>query len=154
MPNPGTPPSPVAIGQTKLKAIRVQLRNRPGELAHAARLLANANVNIEGVECEILGTSAFARIYTTDIDRAEQALRQAGYVLLTTEILEVVLDNKPGELARACEALSSAGVNMESCFGSAKHTDHQIRLFMRVESPERAAKVLQSHQFRVHRWMH
>lgn len=120
----------------------VQLENRPGTLAEAARILAKENVNIEAVENETCGDFGFARFFTDNPDKAEKALRKKGYFVTTTELVEAILPNRPGELARVCEALAKAGVNIDGCIGGATGTGNG-RVTFRVNDPVTARRVIQ-----------
>lgn len=137
---------------TQLKAFSVRLENRPGQLAAVARLLGEFKINIEAVEAEVLGTHGFARFYSNDPAAAEQLLRERGYVVTTTDILEVLVSNKPGELARALEAIAEAGVNVESCFGSGWAEDS--RILLRVSDIAKAHRALQAQHFKAYRLTH
>lgn len=132
-----------ALTTHKLKAVRVSLANRPGALSQVTQLLAAAQVNLEGVEVEVLGVNAFARFYSRDYERAERILRDAGYIVSTNDMLEVILSDEPGELARVCRILAEGKVNMESCFGSTLGTGaKKCRFFLRVDNLDRAYKLL------------
>jgi len=126
---------------TELKSISVRLENRPGALAEAARTVAQAGVNIEGVEAEVLGQYGFFRFYTKDETKAEEALKKAGYIVTVTEILEVTLADRPGELARVFEILFQGNVNGESCFG-ASLPNQTSRFFLRVSDFGKAHRLL------------
>lgn len=133
-----------------LKAMSVRLENRPGEWAECARVLADAGVNLEGVEAEILGQFAFFRFFTTDEAAAEAALRKAGMIITISEILEVNLSERAGELARALETLAKGNVNCESIFGSASGGP-TTRTFLRVSDSGKAFQLLEKAGFDVAR---
>ena len=139
------------VERTVLKALHVTLDNRPGALAQATRALADAKINIEAIQSEILGRSAFFRFYTQNSTEAERVLKTHGFVTIGMDIVEVILPNKPGELARMCETLSGAGVNIESCFGSAHGPNKETRIYLRVDKPQEAHRVLTGAQFEAHR---
>lgn len=134
-----------------LQAIHVTIQNRPGSLAKATRALARAGVNIEALEAEILGLSGFFRFYTDDAETAERVLRSEGYVVVGMDVVEVVLTNKPGELARLCESLAKANINIESCFGSAHGPNRECRMYVRVDRPLDALRILTAAKFEARR---
>lgn len=137
--------------KSTLKTIHISFGNRPGELATATRALANAGVNIEAIESEILGSHAFLRFFTKDAAEAEATLRKHRYVVTLSEVVEVDLENKPGEVARVCETLAAADVNIESCFGSAWGPNKETRIYLRVNDSAKAHKVLIAARIRSHR---
>lgn len=141
-----------AIERPTLKALHVTLENKPGTLALVTKALADNNINIEAVEAEILGKSAFFRFFTETPAEAERVIRNLKFVTIGMEVLEVIVPNQPGELARICEILSKAGINIESLFGSSGTvTRQQARFYFRVDKAEQAAKILAAAKFQVRR---
>ena len=141
-----------AIERPTLKALHVTLENKPGTLALVTKALADNNINIEAVEAEILGKSAFFRFFTETPAEAERVIRNLKFVTIGMEVIEVIVPNKPGELARICDVLSKAGINIESLFGSSGTvTRQEARFYFRVDKPEQAAKILTAAKFAVRR---
>jgi hypothetical protein len=134
-----------------LKALHVTMENRPGALAKVTRALADGKINIEAVEAEILGRSGFFRFYTQTPVEAEKILRSQGLITMGMDVLEVVLSNKPGELARMCETLSKAGINIESAFGSGHGPNKEATFYLRVDKPQDAHKILNGADFQARR---
>lgn len=52
-------------------------------------------------------------------DQAVQILRESGYVIETTPVLMIVLDNKPGMLGAMAETFAKASINIDYVYGSA-----------------------------------
>jgi hypothetical protein len=52
-------------------------------------------------------------------DQAVRVLREAGYVIETTPVLMIVLDNKPGMLGTMAETFAKASININYVYGSA-----------------------------------
>lgn len=141
-----------AIERPSLKALHVTLENKPGTLAQVTRALADNHINIEAVEAEILGRSAFFRFFTETPAEAERVVRTLRLVTISMDILEVIVPNQPGELARMTETLSQAGINIESLFGSSGTvTKQQMRFYLRVDKVDQAHKVLTGAKFNVRR---
>lgn len=138
----------------KLRSITVSLDNRPGALAEAARVLADEQINVEAHEAEILGKYGFFRFYTKDYDHALAVLKNKGYITTTAEIVEVILTDRPGELARCCETLAKAKVNVESAFGSTVGGVGACRTFLRVSDAVKAHQALVKAGFEAHRVLH
>ncbi|HLF16627.1 MAG TPA: ACT domain-containing protein [Candidatus Thermoplasmatota archaeon] len=104
-------PTPVATPTT----LTFRVEDRPGALGRAARLLANAGINIEAFQADA-GT---VRFLVQDGTKAANALRAGGFPCQTAEALPVRIPNRPGELATLGEALGRASVNIQASFGSA-----------------------------------
>lgn len=136
--------------QPVLRALHVTLENRPGALAEVTRALAKAKINLEGAEAEILGKSGFFRFYTETPVQAQEVLRLEGFIVTQMDVLEVFLPNKPGELARMCETLAAAKINIETAFGTS-HPNDGSTFYLRVDKPQEAHRVLQAAKFQARR---
>jgi len=115
--------------------IEVQLDEEEGALAAVARVLASASLNISGFCVD----RQCARFLSDRPRQAEEALSLAGFRPSTTRVAELRLDDRPGELARFCEALAARGVRIEHGFGLA--AGGLGRIYIRVDDLRRAAPV-------------
>ncbi|MFH1474512.1 MAG: ACT domain-containing protein [Chloroflexota bacterium] len=90
----------------------VQLKNRPGELAHLARALATRGINIRHIGGVGAGDVGCAFITTSDERATREVLHGLGHRYIEgAPILVEVLD-QPGGIADAAERLAAAGVNI------------------------------------------
>lgn len=128
---------------TTTKVLTIPLENTPGTLGEAARILANEKVNVVAVESTSLGDFGYARFVTDQPEKAEKALRTRGYPVSTGEFIETEVPNRPGELARICEALGKADVNIEGLWGGPATKDTG-RILLRVNDPVKARTILQA----------
>jgi len=124
-----------------MKEFKVFVADRPGELARVTEALANAAVNIRAIASESKRDASFLRVVTSDVQTTEKALRNAGLKFDLSDILNLELIDRPGELAKAARRLSRAGINVHSIFilGS-KNGRTEIALV--VDDIERAKSVL------------
>lgn len=123
------------------KQLVVLLENRPGSLAELTRTLAAADVNVTAIMLEGSLEFGTARIHAEPSRKAERALKDAGYQVTTGDVLLLDLPNEPGELARVCEALAKAKVNIECLFGTTSG-DKAPQIVLKVSDVERAKKAL------------
>jgi hypothetical protein len=102
----------------KVKQLTVALENRPGTLAHVAKVLADAKVNV----LALLGSTAEAQgsvqVVVDNVNRAKKALSGAGlsYAEGTLEQFEVA--NKPGALAQLAGRLAKKGFNIDCAYAT------------------------------------
>ncbi len=90
----------------------VQLDNRPGELAHLARVLGARGINIVHISCAGTGSIACAFMTTTDDDATRSVLRGLGHDFIEGTNVVVDVEDRPGGLADVAERLARAGVNI------------------------------------------
>lgn len=126
------------------KIVTVPLENTPGTLAEVTRILAKEKINIEAVESDSIGEIGFVRLVTNNPDRTQKILRSAGYPVTTSELVEITLANKPGELARVCKSLADSNINIEGLWGSAGTSGGTGRVVIRVGDPIRARDLLRT----------
>src|SRR5688572_27736308 len=117
--------------------VRCEIDDEPGTLATATRALSKAGINIDGL-C-VAGGNAF--FLTNNASGAEKALRAAGCECETSEAIETKVANRPGELARCCEALGKENINIDCCYGSATGTAGTV--FFATDNPKRARTILE-----------
>jgi hypothetical protein len=115
--------------------------DKPGELARVTEALANAAVNIRAIASETKQETSFLRIVTSDVTTTEKALSQTGLKYDLSDILNLELLDRPGELAKVARRLSRAGINVHSIYilGS-KNGRTEIALV--VDDPGRAKAAL------------
>lgn len=114
----------------------VPLEDQPGALARVTRCLSRAGIDLEGF---CVGPDG-AKFLITDLPRAADALEAAGFQPRFVEAAAIHIDNRPGELARLCEELATAGVNIQQGFGLA--VGGEGRLYIGVDDLRKAGPVL------------
>lgn len=132
-----------------VKQLTVFLENSPGRLAELTRAIGNAGINMRALMVADTAEFGVVRIICDDPEAAQAALEKAGYGVTVTDVLAVVVPDRPGGLADVLEVLGEAGINVEYAYCFVKPTgDAAIDVF-RVEEPERAAGVLADAGMRV-----
>ncbi len=124
-----------------MKEFKVFVADKPGELARVTEALANAAVNIRAIASETKRESSFLRVVTSDVQTTEKALSTAGLKYELSDIVNLELIDRPGELAKVARRLARAGINVHSIYilGS-KNGRTEIALV--VDDPERAKATL------------
>ena len=62
----------------KVKQLTVSCENRPGTLAHVAKVLADAKVNVLALLCSTAGAQGSAQVVVDNVNNAKKALGAAG----------------------------------------------------------------------------
>jgi hypothetical protein len=103
----------------KIKQLTISLENQPGTLAHVARVLADAKVNLSALLLSgTAGSQGSAQVVVDDIRKAKKALEQALLPYTEGTVEEFELANKPGALAELTEKLAKKGINIDSAYAS------------------------------------
>ncbi|MGQ0535392.1 MAG: ACT domain-containing protein [Methanobacteriota archaeon] len=127
---------------TTTKEFIVALENRPGTLAEIATALGRSNVNINGFALQAQGDFGQFRFVTDDTTKAEQFLKGTRYSYRTREAVTVHVPNRPGELAKIAQKLTSSGINIEASYPLAS-TGTEPQIAFSVHDVPSALKILQ-----------
>ncbi len=120
---------------------KVFVADKPGELARVTEALAGAAVNIRAIASESKHDASFLRVVTADVQTTEKALSNAGLKFELSDILNLELIDRPGELAKVARRLARAGINVHSIYilGS---KNGRTEIAMVVDNTERAKTAL------------
>lgn len=103
----------------KVKQLTVSLENRPGTLAHVAKVLADAKVNTLAVLGSTAGTQGSMQVVVDNVNKAKKALGGAGLAYAEGTLEQYELANKPGALAALAEKLAKKGMNIDCAYATA-----------------------------------
>ena len=102
----------------KVKQLTIALENKPGTLAHVAKALADAKVNILAVLGSTAGAQGSAQVVVDNINKAKKALGAAGLSYTEGTLEQFELHNKPGALAHLTEKLAKKGINVDCAYAT------------------------------------
>jgi len=102
----------------KVKQLTVFLENRPGTLAHMAKVLADAKVNITALLNSTPGAQGSAQVVVDNVNNAKKALNAAGLSYTEGTLEQVELANKPGALAQLAGRLAKKGINIDCAYAT------------------------------------
>lgn len=119
------------------------LENKPGILARLATVLAEAQVNIKGLQAYEGSLQSLVMIVVDKIDSTEDILREKiGVSLISrTDILEIDVPNRVGGLAGVSGLFGKHGVNIKSIY-TVDNPSPTSSAYIRVDDVEFAAKIL------------
>jgi len=124
--------------------LAIFLENRPGTLARVCHALAEARVSIYAITTSDTIDHTVTRIVVSDPRRALLVFEEYGTLVVEDDVLLVEQDNKPGSLARICERLADARINIEYCYCATPPNARRGLLVLRVDNPKKAMKILNS----------
>jgi hypothetical protein len=133
-----TPEEPV-----KLTQLSLFLENRPGQLKAPVRMLADAGINI--ITLSLADTQQFGilRLIIKDWQKARDALREAGFIVNTTEVLAIDVADRPGGLAEVLEIVDQAGLAIEYMYAfTGRAAGAKATLILRFENADAAIRSL------------
>lgn len=122
----------------KTKQFTISVENQPGTVAHIAKVLGGAKVNILALLGTSQGTSGTVCLVADDAKRAKKALDNARISYEETSAEQYELSNKPGALAESLDKLAKKGVNLSSICATAAKGGKKAVVVYSVEAAAKA----------------
>jgi hypothetical protein len=114
----------------KIHQISLFIENKPGHVAAPARVLAEAGVDIRALYLADTQQYGILRFIVSDWERAAKALEARGYVVKVTDVLAILVTDRPGGLADVLGTLDGTGINIEYMYAfSDVRGDQAILIF-------------------------
>jgi hypothetical protein len=130
-----------------VKLVAVFAENKPGQVAHFTKILANANLNIRWVAVTSSGPFGVMKFLVHDPDLAYQTLKQDGFVAKLVDALAVEVPDQPGGLFAVADCLARHNINLDNASGFI--ANNRAILVLEVPNFELAIDVLRQQGFRV-----
>jgi hypothetical protein len=125
----------------KAKQLTVSCENRPGTLAHVARVLGEAKVHIISFLTTTSGAEGSVQLLVDNVRNAKKALEGASLSYTETEVLQVELPNLPGALGHFAGKLAAKEINITSGFATTVKGSKKASVVFAVSDLEKAARV-------------
>ena len=124
------------------KEFAIRLEDRPGTLGKVSRALADRGVNILALQsCPSEGKS-LVRIVVDNPTTGRTVLGNERVTFTETDIAQVKLPHRPGELARAALRLGEANININHAYCGVEPGTNAPLLIFGVADAGKAAAIL------------
>jgi hypothetical protein len=133
----------------KVKQLSVFVENQPGRLAALAKTLGDAGINIMAMTIAETREFGVVRMIVADVDKGMKALKDAHFTVTTTEVLAIVVEDKPGALARVLEVFVQHRLNVEYMYAFVTKREDAAILVFRFDDPDKAVASLTGTPVRV-----
>lgn len=127
----------------KLKQLSLFLENKPGHVRNACRVLADAGINIETMSLADTEQFGILRLIVQNYEKAIEVFRKHDIIVKVTDVVAVVVENRPGGLADILDVLDVAKLNIEYMYGFHFQKDAKSVLVFRFDEPDLALEKLQ-----------
>ncbi len=123
--------------------VSVFLENQPGRLAYLLKVLSDAGVNLRAMSVADTSEFGIVRVIVDDVEKAVEAIHEAGMTASRTEVLRAEIPDEPGGLANAIiKPLSEAGVNIEYTYAYSETTETSAIVVLKVDDLKAANAAL------------
>lgn len=125
-----------------VRQISVFLDNRPGSLAKMARKLADKGINLRALSLAETRDFGTARIVVLDPGKCLQALKEAEYHFIETDVLAIEVADKPGGMADVLEIITTEQLDVEYIYSMVSTKEGFAIVILRVSDPDKACTAL------------
>jgi hypothetical protein len=122
------------------RQLSVLLENKVGVMADVCKALADHGINIRAMSISDTVDHAVLRMVVDDPRAAIHVMGERGALVVETDVLQIHLDDKPGELGKLAARLARAKVNIDYAYGTADN--QRATLFLRVSDVKKALEIL------------
>ena len=124
-----------------VKQISVFIENKKGALAQATRYIAEHDINLKALSIADTQDYGILRIICDNSTKANEVLREGGYITIVNDVLAAAITDKPGSLASILEILSESGIIVEYTYAFLSNKTGAYMIF-RVDDNQKAAAAL------------
>jgi len=128
----------------KANQLTVRCENRPGTLAHIAKVMGDGDVNILGFLLTTSGMKGYIKLIVDDVEKAQEALDDEGLSYAEQVVLHAKLANVPGALGRFAGKLAARKINILSGYQTIEKDSKKASVVLEVSNVDQALRLSRS----------
>ena len=128
----------------KVNEITVRCENRPGALEQIATVMGDVKVNILGFLLTTSGTRGWVKLVVDDVEKAKEALDDAGLPYAEHFVLHARVANVPGALGRLARRLAAKDINITAGYQTIEKDSKKASVVLEVSHLEKALRAYRS----------
>jgi hypothetical protein len=125
----------------KAKQFSITVENRPGTLAHVAKVLGDAKVSILAFATGTSGAEGYVQVIVDNANKAKKALEDARFSYAEADVLHVELGNTPGALGQYAGKLASKDINITFGYATTVKGSRKASVVLMVSDVEKAVRM-------------
>jgi hypothetical protein len=126
-----------------VKEFNLSIEDKPGTLARICRALADRNVNIVAAQAFSSSGKSVTRLVFDDPTKARNVLDSERTSYTETDVAQVKLAHRPGELARVAQKLGDASININHLYCGTEPSTNTPLVIFGVADAGKAAPLLE-----------
>ena len=136
-----------------MKHIILVVDDKKGVIADIAARLGKERINIESLSASVIGNRGMITltVKAKDHPKAVRLLKDAGYNVMSADLILLDLVDEPGVLFQISQTLYESDINIESIHLITKHGDRALYA-LKVDNTQLARSLLQEHMFKDAFW--
>jgi hypothetical protein len=126
----------------RVKQLSAWVEDRPGALGLVAAALGARKVSIRAFMTSSMEGRGFIRLVVDRPAVARKVLAAHGWDTTESELVEVVIPDRPGALGAVADRLGAEGINIEYAYVGHSGLARKVNLYLAVSDPKAALAAL------------
>lgn len=127
-----------------IKQLSVFLEDRTGRLTKLTKILYENDINITALSMADAAEYGIVRMIVGRPELAVKVLKENSFSVNTTDVIGIIVPNKPGGVYKTLDIISSAGIHIDYMYAYA--IGDSASVVIRTKSNEAVIDVLQQHK--------
>ncbi len=125
-----------------VKQISIFIENKAGRIADATSCMADAGIDLRAMS--VADTSGFGvlRVIVDEPDEAIRALKECGFTVNTTDVIAILVPDKPGSLSEVLAVIKEHHMDIEYMYAFMSKFEKQAVVILKIDNVFEASKVL------------
>lgn len=117
----------------KIEQLSIFLENKKGSLYKALDVLSEGNVNIRALYLADTSNFGILRVVVNNPKKGQELLEKNNFIVKTTNVIAIELDDNPGGLASALKILKNNDINLDYLYAFTHEKVNKAILFLHNE---------------------
>ena len=124
-----------------LQQITAVLENRPGRLSDLLAALAKGGIDLNGISIADSVDFGLCRMILSDPEKGRRILSDAGFIVQSTEVMVLEVNDSPGALQKVFDAISKAGINIQYVYAFGTKLSEKAMIVLKPDDLRQAESV-------------
>ncbi|MBE6847048.1 MAG: amino acid-binding protein [Oscillospiraceae bacterium] len=127
-----------------IQQISVFVENKQGSLTAVTNALCQNNIDMRSLNLADTSDFGILRLIVNKPEEACKVIQEAGYIVSMTPVVGAKVDDTPGGLAKAMNAIVEAGLNIEYMYAFVNREPNCANVIFRTDDNDRCIAALQA----------
>lgn len=133
----------------KIKQLSIFLQNKMGSLAKPLEVLTVADVNIRAMCMADTSEFGILRLVVDDPEKGKEALEQNNFLVKTTEIIGVEMNDAPGGLTSVLNIIKDNNIDLEYLYAFTHDKKDKAILLLHADDIDKLIDILKSNNITI-----
>lgn len=125
-----------------IKQVSVFVENKPAALEEVVSVLGENDIDIYALSLADTTDFGILRLIVSDPDKTKAVLKEKGLIVKRTDVIAIVVEDKPGGLVHTLDVMKKSNINIEYIYAFIGKNEKGATVVMKVNNPDEAVKIL------------